>query len=71
LLILVGSQRVPGEVYHLSDFNISVTNQPHSEVASLAIFLSELLEGKELKKKFNNPKLKIIPQEKGKKIINL
>jgi tRNA (cytidine56-2'-O)-methyltransferase len=71
LLIIVGSQRVPGEVYHLSDFNISVTNQPHSEVASLAIFLSELLEGKELKKKFNNPKLKIIPQEKGKKIINL
>jgi len=69
LLIIVGSQRVPGEVYHISDFNISVTNQPHSEVASLAIFLSKLLEGKELKKQFNNPKIKIIPQEKGKKII--
>jgi tRNA (cytidine56-2'-O)-methyltransferase len=70
LLIIVGSQRVPGEVYHISDFNISVTNQPHSEVASLAIFLSKLLGGKELKKQFNNSKLKIIPQEKGKKIIS-
>jgi tRNA (cytidine56-2'-O)-methyltransferase len=70
LLIIVGSQRVPGEVYHLSDFNISVTNQPHSEVASLAIFLSKLLEGKELNKKFKDQKLEIIPQERGKKIIS-
>jgi tRNA (cytidine56-2'-O)-methyltransferase len=69
LLIMVGSQRVPGEVYHISDFNISVTNQPHSEVASLSIFLSKLLEGKELNKKFKNQKLEIIPQERGKKII--
>lgn len=70
LLIIVGSQRVPGEVYQISDFNISITNQPHSEVASLAIFLSKLLGGEELKKQFNNSKLKITPQEKGKKIIH-
>ena len=70
LLIIIGSQRVPGEVYHISDFNISVTNQPHSEVASLSIFLSKLLEGKELNKKFKDQKLEIIPQERGKKIIS-
>jgi tRNA (cytidine56-2'-O)-methyltransferase len=69
LLIIVGSQRVPGEVYQISDFNISITNQPHSEVASLSIFLSKLLEGKELNKKFKDQKLEIIPQERGKKII--
>jgi tRNA (cytidine56-2'-O)-methyltransferase len=70
ILVIVGSEKVPGEVYHLSNFNISITNQPHSEVGSLAIFLSKLLEGKELNKKFNNAKLRIIPQEKGKKIIS-
>ncbi len=71
LLIIVGSEKVPGEVYQLADLNISVTNQPHSEVASLALFLDKLFKGEELKKKFENSKIKIIPQEKGKKTISL
>jgi len=68
LLVVAGSQQVPGEVYHLSNWNVSVTNQPHSEVAALAVFLDRLFKGKELKKKFRNVKIRIIPQEKGKKI---
>lgn len=71
ILVIVGSEKVPSEVYQLVDFNIAVTNQPHSEVGSLAIFLDKLFEEKELKKKFKNARIKIVPQEKGKKTISL
>jgi len=67
LLIVVGSEAVPGEVYQLADFNISVTNQPHSEVAALAITLDRLQEGREFGIDFKG-KLRIEPSEKGKKV---
>jgi tRNA (cytidine56-2'-O)-methyltransferase len=47
LVIVVGSEKMPPEVYQLADFNISVTNQPHSEVAALALFLYRYFKGKE------------------------
>jgi tRNA (cytidine56-2'-O)-methyltransferase len=65
-LIVVGSEKVPPEVYDLANFNLSVTSQPHSEVAALAIFLHEYHQGKQLKKQFTGGKSEIIPQEKGK-----
>jgi tRNA (cytidine56-2'-O)-methyltransferase len=68
LLLIVGGEKVPGEVYRLVDLNIAVTNQPHSEVAALAVFLHELFGGKELNKKFVKAKLRIIPQERGKRL---
>ena len=69
ILLVVGSEKVPGEIYQLVDFNIAITNQPHSEVGGLAVFLEKLFEGKELEKKFKNAKIKIIPQKKGKKTL--
>lgn len=65
-LVIVGGQKVPSEVYHLSDYNIAIGNQPHSEIAALAIFLDRLFEGKEFDKDFKGKK-RIIPQERGKK----
>lgn len=47
-VVLVGSQKVPPECYELADFNVSVTSQPHSEIAALAVFLDHYFEGKEL-----------------------
>lgn len=70
VLIIIGSQKVPREIYQLVDYNIAIGNQPHSEVTALAIFLDRLFKGKELKKKFENAKLKIIPQKRGKKVIS-
>jgi len=67
ILIIIGGEKVPGWVYHSVDYNVAVTSQPHSEVAALAIFLHEYHSGKELKKKFDG-RLKIVPQEFGKKI---
>jgi len=69
ILIIVGGEKVPREVYRMVDMNIAVTNQPHSEIAALALFLDKHFKGKELDKKFRKAKLKIVPQERGKKIL--
>ncbi len=70
VLIIVGSQKVPRDFYssEVSDFNVAVGNQPHSECAALAIFLDRFFEGKTLEKPFENAKTRIIPQKRGKKI---
>jgi len=67
LLIIVGGEKVQSEVYQLADYNISVTNQPHSEVTALAILLHEYFNGKELENHIKG-KMEIIPQERGKKV---
>ena len=71
VLVLVGSQKVPSEFFsdEVSDFNVAVGNQPHSECAALAVFLDRFFEGKELAKDFKKAKIKVVPQERGKKTI--
>lgn len=71
VLVLVGSQKVPREFFsdEISDFNVAVGNQPHSECAALAVFLDRFFEGKELSKGFKKAKIKVVPQERGKKTI--
>ncbi len=69
LLVIIGGQKVQAEVYHLADYNISVTGQPHSEVAALALFLHELQRGKELNKKFKNARIRVVPRKCGKKTV--
>jgi tRNA (cytidine56-2'-O)-methyltransferase len=71
ILVIVGSQKVPGEFFseEVSDFNVAIGNQPHSECSSLAVFLDRLFEGAELTKVFESARIKIIPQKRGKKIV--
>jgi tRNA (cytidine56-2'-O)-methyltransferase len=71
VLIIVGSQKVPSEFFskNVSDFNVAIGNQPHSECASLAVFLDRFFEGKELSASFKNSKMKIVPQPRGKRVI--
>lgn len=71
ILIIVGSQKVPKEFFSktFSDFNVAIGNQPHSECASLAVFLDRLFEGEEFELNFENARIKIIPQKRGKKIV--
>ncbi len=69
ILVIVGAEKVPGTVYSMSDYNISVGNQPHSEVAALAVFLDRVLEGKVFSIRFDNARREIIPAEKGKKVV--
>ena len=70
-LVVVGAEKVPREVYELAHYNVAVGNQPHSEVAALAVFLDRLLDGRGLRKEFEGARLKIIPQERGKKVLQL
>jgi tRNA (cytidine56-2'-O)-methyltransferase len=67
-LVVVGGAKVPGEVYGVAHWNVSVTGQPHSEVSALALFLHELFEGKELNLEFSGAHIKTIPQTRGKKL---
>ncbi len=68
LLVVVGAEKVPGDVYQLADYNVAVGNQPHSEVAALALFLDRLQEGQTLRQEFKGSELKIIPSEHGKDV---
>lgn len=61
ILIIVGAEKVPKEIYKLSDYNIAIGNQPHSEISSLAIVLDRIFQGKQLKLSFESAKMKIIP----------
>lgn len=67
LLLIVGGGKVPPEVYRRADLNLSVSSQPHSEVAALGIFLYEL-QSRQFKE-FRGGRLRVISQERGKKVI--
>lgn len=70
-LVVVGAEKVPSWIFDVADWNVSITNQPHSEVAALAIFLHELFEGKEFELEFKGAKIKVIPSVRGKKIVKV
>jgi len=69
LLIIVGAEKVPPQIYEMADFNVSVGNQPHSEVAALAVFLDRYNVGNWSDKQFNG-KIEILPNNKGKKVVS-
>ena len=58
LLIIVGSEKVKRLYYELADYNISITTQPHSEIAALAIFLDRYYRGEEFNFRFEGGKFK-------------
>ncbi|MCL1810930.1 MAG: tRNA (cytidine(56)-2'-O)-methyltransferase [Methanomassiliicoccaceae archaeon] len=68
LLIVVGAEKVPPEVYQAADHNISVGNQPHSEIAALAIFLYSFTDGKNLYSD-RDGQMTVIPNERGKTVV--
>jgi len=69
VLVVVGGEKVPPELYRLADYNVAVGNQPHSEVAALAVFLDRWFGGRELYREFRDWKVKIVPSERGKHVI--
>jgi len=68
VLVIIGAEKVPSEVYALSDYNVAVGSQPHSEIAALALFLHEFFGGKELNAKFAGARIKITPNARGKTV---
>ncbi|MFW5919270.1 MAG: tRNA (cytidine(56)-2'-O)-methyltransferase [Halanaeroarchaeum sp.] len=70
LLVVVGSEKVPFSVYEAADWNVAVTNQPHSEVAGLAVFLDRLFEGRELDRDWEDAESRVVPKATGKKVVD-
>ncbi len=68
ILVVVGAEKVPRDIYSSVDLNISIGNQPHSEVAALAIFLDRVFMGEELYNTFRNARIRIKPSMRGKKV---
>jgi len=70
MIIFVGAEKVPPEVYERADHNVSVGNQPHSEIAALSIFLDRLTSGGALYED-RHGKLTVIPNERGKTVVEV
>jgi len=68
IMVVVGAEKVPYDIFDAANWNIAVGNQPHSEIAALALFLDYLQEGKELKTKFEHAEIEIVPKRKGKEV---
>jgi len=47
-----------------------VTNQPHSEVAGLAVFLDRLFEGDELEREWTDADRRVLPEATGKTVVD-
>lgn len=65
VMLVVGAEKVPRDVYELAHYNVAVGNQPHSEVAALAVVLDRLFPNA-IERRFEDAKLQIIPSEHGK-----
>jgi tRNA (cytidine56-2'-O)-methyltransferase len=70
LLVVVGGEKVPFEVYEHADYNVAVTNQPHSEIAGLAVLLDRLFEGAELDREWTDADRVVVPQATGKRVVD-
>ena len=66
VVVIVGGSKVPGDIFKVSDYNVSVGNQPHSEVAALALFLEHWTKGEGLENEFSDAKLTIEPSADAK-----
>lgn len=67
VLIIVGAEKVPFDIYEKADYNISVTNQPISEVSALALFMDRFYGGDELNTHIRG-KNNVIPTPLGKRM---
>ena len=70
ILVVVGAEKVPREVYDLADYNVAVGNQPHSEISALAVLLDRILQGRQFLKKHENAQKEILPTKRGKKVVD-
>ena len=70
IAVVVGGAKVPGEIYKLADYNVAIGHQPHSEVAALALFMSELMGGVAGPEHFPGARLEIQSHPSGKVVID-
>jgi tRNA (cytidine56-2'-O)-methyltransferase len=69
ILVVVGAEKVPREIYDIADYNVAIGNQPHSEISALAVFLDRIQKGNQFLTKYQNAQREIIPTKQGKNVI--
>lgn len=69
MLIIVGAEKVPREIYDIADYNVAIGSQPHSEISALAVLLDRVWKGKQFQTSFDNAQRKIIPTKQGKNVV--
>lgn len=69
-VIVVGGTKVPAEVFSIADHNVSIGNQPHSEVAALGVFMDSWLGPIEESTIFSGGQIEVVPSERGKNVVN-
>ena len=69
LLFIVGGKKVPSWLFESSDYNMSVGNQPHSEVSALAVCLSKLYPNSH-NHSFEGP-FQVVSSPSHRKMVNL
>lgn len=69
ILIVVGAEKVPRDVYESADYNVAVGSQPHSEISALAIVLDRIQKGRQFDVKYDNARLEIVPTKNGKQVV--
>ncbi|MGP8072871.1 MAG: tRNA (cytidine(56)-2'-O)-methyltransferase [Thermoplasmata archaeon] len=68
ILLVVGGAKVPPDLYRLSSHNVAVGHQPHSEVAAVAVALTQLL-GVPGPSPWTGASRRIVPQARGKRVV--
>ncbi len=71
VLIVVGGAKVPGDVFKICQHNVAVGNQPHSEVAALALFMDAWFGESGSERNFDNARLIIEGTNDGKLVHDL
>ena len=68
ILIVVGAEKVPAGIYDLADHNVAIGNQPHSEVAALALLMDRLRDGAWETDMFAGAAIEVHPTPRGKDV---
>ena len=70
VVVVVGGTKVPGEIFRIADHNVSIGNQPHSEVAALAVFLESWMGPINESIRFAGGEIEVVPSERAKRVRN-
>jgi tRNA (cytidine56-2'-O)-methyltransferase len=70
VVVIVGGAKVPSDVFEYAQYNVAVGNQPHSEVAALALFMEGWYGQGGTERHFPDARLVIEPSARGKSVID-
>lgn len=70
VVVVVGGAKVPGDVFQHAQYNVAVGNQPHSEVAALALFMEGWFGQGGTERHFPGARLVIEPSARGKSVVD-